>query len=140
MMVKIDLFRRCSMLAFAILFFSLTMTGCGGAEDTKKRGYVTITVTHNGSPVTEGEVRMMITGKGEAAVGLLNESGQVELEEVVLGNYNVAVAPPELATPDNPALEKEYPNLPQKYRDISKSPLKAEVKAGSNEFTFDLKD
>lgn len=140
MMVKLDLFRRSSMLAFGILFFSLTMIGCGGAEDTKKRGYVTITVTHNGSPVTEGEVRMMISGKGEAAVGRLNESGLVELEDVVLGNYSVAVAPPELATPDNPAPEKEYPNLPQKYRDISKSPLKAEVKAGSNEFTFDLKD
>lgn len=127
-------------LTVGFMLLTLIMVGCGGAGNEKKRGSVTITVTHNGSPVTEGEVRMMMAGKGEAAMGNLNESGQVELSDVVLGNYAVTVAPPELATPDNPAPKKDYPNLPKQYRDLNKSPLKAEVKAGSNEFTFDLKD
>lgn len=139
-MTKRNIIQRLYLTAAGMVLFSMIMVGCGGADDLKKRGSVTITVTRNGSPVTEGEVRMMMIGKGEGAVGNLNESGQVELADVVLGNYSVAVAPPELATPDNPAPKKDYPNLPKQYRDLNKSPLKAEVKAGSNEFTFDLKD
>lgn len=139
-MTKRNNFPQLQLSTIGLLFLCLVMVGCGGAENVKKRASVTIKITHDGSPVTEGEVRMMMTGKGEAAMGNLNESGQVELTDVVLGNYSVAVAPPELATPDNPAPKKDYPNLPKQYRDLSKSPLKAEVKAGSNEFTFDLKD
>ncbi len=138
-MTKSGKIQRFPLITLGMMFLSLIMVGCGGADNVKKRGSVTLTITHEGSPVTEGEVRMMMVGKGEAAVGNLNESGQVELTDVVLGNYTVAVLPPELATPDNPAPKKDYPNLPNKYRDISKSPLKAEVKAGSNDFTFDLK-
>ncbi|WP_298868094.1 hypothetical protein [uncultured Gimesia sp.] len=139
-MTNLNNFQRFHLSTVWLMFLCLIMVGCGGVENVKQRGSVTLTITHNGAPVTEGEVRMMITGKGEAAIGNLNESGQVELTDVVLGKYVVTVAPPELATPDNPAPKKDYPNLPSQYRDLSKSPLKAEVKAGSNEFTFDLKD
>lgn len=139
-MTKLNKIQRFHSTTLGMMFLSLIMVGCGGADNAKKRGSVTVTITHDGSPVTEGEVRLTMTGKGEAAIGKLNESGQVELTDVVLGNYTVAVLPPELATPDNPAPRKDYPNLPEKYRDITKSPLKAEVKAGGNDFTFDLKD
>jgi len=71
-------------------------------------------------------------------MGLLNESGQVALSDVVLGDYAVVVTPPE-GTPDNPAPQKEYPNIPKRYRNLQDSPLKADVKAGRNEFTFELK-
>ncbi len=125
-------------LAAVLLNVVTTLSGCGSAEEGKKKAEVTITITHNGSPVTEGNVRLMMTGKGEGAVGPLNESGQVELQEVVLGNYSVSVTPPE-GTPDNPIPEKEYPNIPKQYRSLQETPLKADVKAGANEFTFDLK-
>lgn len=125
-------------LAVMLLTVVTTLAGCGGAEEGKKKAEVTITITHKGSPVTEGDVRLMMSGKGEGAMGTLNESGQVELQEVVLGNYSVSVTPPE-GTPDNPIPKKEYPNIPKQYRTLQESPLKADVKAGTNEFTFDLK-
>lgn len=127
-------------LLFSALFCSSTLlTGCGGAaEESKKRADITITVTHAGTPVTEAELRLMMIGKGEGAMGILNESGQVTLSDVVLGDYAVVVTPPE-GTPDNPVPQKEYPNIPKQYRNLQDSPLKADVKAGSNEFTFELK-
>ncbi|QDU53429.1 hypothetical protein [Gimesia panareensis] len=127
------------LLAVMLLAAGVTLSGCGGAAESKKKAGVTISVTYNGAPVTEGDVRLMMTGKGEGAAGPLNESGQVELQEVVLGKYNVAVTPPE-GTPDNPAPQKEYPNIPTKFRNVQASPLQADVKAGTNEFTFELKE
>ena len=127
-------------LLFTALICSNTLlTGCGGAaEKSKKRAEITVTVTHAGTPVTAAELRLMMIGKGEGAMGILNESGQVTLSDVVLGDYAVVVTPPE-GTPDNPAPKKEYPNIPKQYRNLQDSPLKADVKAGSNEFTFELK-
>ncbi|QDT45592.1 hypothetical protein Pan241w_57180 [Gimesia alba] len=128
-----------SFAMLSLLFcWACLITGCGGEPEAKKRADVTITVTHEGTPVTEAEVRMMQVGKGEGAVGMLNESGQAELTEVVLGSYTVTINPPE-GTPDNPAPQKEYPNIPKQYRNLKDSPLKADVKAGDNEFTFELK-
>lgn len=123
----------------ALLCSSMLLTGCGGAsEESKKRADVTFTVTYAGTPVTEAELRLMMIGKGEGAMGILNESGQVVLSDVVLGDYAIVVTPPE-GTPDNPAPKKEYPNIPKQYRSLKDSPLKADVKAGDNEFTFELK-
>tara|TARA_R110002111_G_scaffold680_6_gene5334 strand:- start:116 stop:583 length:468 start_codon:yes stop_codon:yes gene_type:complete len=122
-----------------MLCSSLLLVGCGksNAED-KQRAHITVTVTHDGAPVTEAELRLMMDGKGEGAMGVLNEAGQTELSDVVLGSYTVTVTPPE-GTPDNPAPKKDYPNIPQKYRSMKDTPLKADVKAGVNELTFDLK-
>ncbi len=127
-------------LLFSALFCSsILLTGCGGAvEESKQRADITVTVTHAGAPVAAAELRLMMIGKGEGAMGLLNESGQVALSDVVLGDYAVVVTPPE-GTPDNPAPQKEYPNIPKRYRNLQDSPLKADVKAGRNEFTFELK-
>lgn len=127
-----------SLLAVVLITAGATLAGCGGSVEAKKKAEVTITVTYGGTPVTEGDVRLMMTGKGEGAAGTLNEAGKVELQEVVLGNYSVAVTPPE-GTPDNPAPKKEYPNIPKQFRNVQQSPLKADVKPGANEFTFDLK-
>ncbi len=122
-----------------LLGSSSILVGCGGSsEEDKPRADITVTVTHDGAPVTEGELRLMMDGKGEGAMGVLDESGQVELSDVVLGSYTVTVTPPE-GTPDNPAPQKDYPEIPAQYRSLQNSPLKAEIKAGSNEFTFDLK-
>lgn len=126
-------------LTLVLLCTTLMLTGCGGAsEAAKQRADLTITVTHDGDPVTDAELRLMMEGQGEGAMGTLNESGQVELTDVVLGTYAVTVTPPE-GTPDNPAPKKEYPNIPKQYRSLKASPLKADVKSGDNEFTFELK-
>ncbi|MFH1303578.1 MAG: hypothetical protein ABIK07_21190 [Planctomycetota bacterium] len=128
------------LLFSTLLCTSALLTACGGsAQEEKKRAAVTITVTHAGTPVTDADLQMMMVGKGEGAMGTLNESGQVSLSDVVLGDYAVIVTPPE-GTPDNPAPKKDYPNIPQKFRSLKDSPLKAAVKAGRNEFTFELKD
>lgn len=127
------------LLFSTLLCASALLTGCGGAaEESKKRADITVTVTHAGTPVTGAELRLMMIGKGEGAMGILNESGQVTLSDVVLGDYAAVVTPPE-GTPDNPAPKKEYPNIPKQYRSLQDSPLKADVKAGSNEFIFELK-
>ncbi|QDT94114.1 carboxypeptidase-like regulatory domain-containing protein [Gimesia algae] len=127
------------LLLFSLLpGFSLILVGCGGSsEEDKQRADITVTVTHDGAPVSEAELRLMMDGKGEGAMGLLDDSGQTELSDVVLGSYTVTVTPPE-GTPDNPAPQKEYPNIPAQYRSLQNSPLKAEINAGSNEFTFEL--
>jgi outer membrane protein assembly factor BamE (lipoprotein component of BamABCDE complex) len=70
-------------LAVMLLSVVTTLTGCGGAEEGKKTAEVTITITHNGSPVTEGDVRLMMSGKGEGAMGTLNESGFYYIESDV---------------------------------------------------------
>ncbi|WP_417385076.1 hypothetical protein [Gimesia sp.] len=129
-----------SLLFLLLCSGSVSLAGCGGgSEEQKQRADITVTVTHAGAPVTEAELRLMMDGQGEGAMGALNEAGQTELSDVVLGSYTVTVTPPE-GTPDNPAPKKDYPNIPQKYRSMKDTPLKADVKAGSNELTFDLKD
>lgn len=128
--------------AGALLLSVCFLWGCGSGVD-KKVGSVRVVVTHDGEPVTEGSVQMVIAGEGKGAFGDLDATGAVSFENVETGNYTVAVYPPAPPEPDPekpspPA--KEYTNIPERFRSEATSPLKAEVKEGANEFQFDLKE
>lgn len=131
--------RRKLLVGSFLLCLSLTV-GCSKGPES---GSVTITVTSGGAPVTEGSVQMIIAKEGKAAGGELDSAGKASLSEVEVGSYVVYVTPPSEAPPvagQAPPVPKNYDNIPAKYRSESTSPLKAEVKKGGNEFTFDLKE
>lgn len=130
------------MMIPALLMFVCTFAGCGSSEPEKVIGTVTISVAHDGKPVTEGTVNMIEIGSSKSATGTLNETGNLTLENVEVGKYTVSILPPPLppADPDQPPVPiKNYPNIPDKYRSETTSPLSAEVKEGTNEFQFELK-
>lgn len=122
----------------------LVLAGCGGSPDSGRiMGAVEITVTFDGQPVTDGTVQMIVPGEGKAAGGDLDSEGKISLEEVEIGRYTVFVTPPSEPPPeaDKKSLPpKAYDNIPKKFRSESTSPLNAEVKKGTNEFSFELKE
>lgn len=105
---------------------------------------VTITVTYGGEAVTEGQVDLNNAKTGLGGGGALDGQGNVVLPAVPLGEYTVTVLPPDAsplptASGQPDAKPKVDPRIPKKVRDPEKSPFKAQVKAGKNHFTFDLK-
>ena len=81
---------------------------------------------------------------GEAGGGELDSNGIATIEKVVTGNYVVTVVP---LNPDPGPTRlgftkkvKKQQNMPMKFRSIRTSSLSAQVKEGSNEFEFDLKE
>lgn len=139
---KRDFLRALFTPAVALLCVFSVLTGCGPSEPEKVIGTVTLIVTYDGKPVTEGSVNMIEIGTSKSATGSLNETGTVKMENVEVGNYTVSILPPPPppADPDQPpAPMKKYDSIPQKFRSETTTPLKAEVKEGANEFQFDLK-
>ncbi|WP_154933022.1 hypothetical protein [Gimesia maris] len=126
------------------LMMSLILVSCGGKTPgtDKKMGSVKFSVTYSGDPVTQGTIQILADG-GKAAGGELNDAGEVYLSEVETGNYTVCLAPP-TARPNPeggpPIMPKKAENVPDKYYSPETSHLKAEVKEGDNEFTFELKE
>tara|TARA_R110002111_G_scaffold144910_2_gene211241 strand:- start:46860 stop:47294 length:435 start_codon:yes stop_codon:yes gene_type:complete len=134
-------FIRVFMLS-AFLSVFCVFAGCGPSEPEKVIGTVAISVTHAGKPVTEGSVSMIEIGSSKSAYGTLNETGNITIENVEVGNYTVSILPPPLppADPSQPSVPmKKYLNIPDKFRSETTSPLTAEVKEGANEFQFELK-
>ena len=122
------------------------LAGCGTDGPPLITGRVKITVKYDGKPVTEGTVNMVVPNTAKGATGQLKKDGTLLLDDVEVGEYVVAVLPPELSVdelpdPDKPSPPaKTYDNLPQKFRSLETSTLKAEVKEGENTFEFDLKE
>lgn len=102
-----------------------------------------VTVTYGGEPVTVGHVDLNNEQTGEGGGGELNAQGIATITDVPLGDYTVTVLPP---PPDPAPVEegqpaatmKEYPQIPEQFRRIATSPLRAAVQNGSNQFKFDL--
>ncbi|WP_339732768.1 carboxypeptidase-like regulatory domain-containing protein [uncultured Gimesia sp.] len=125
---------------------SVVSPGCShtpGAE--KPRSDIQLTILSGGAPVTEGMVNLENPETGEGGGGVLTADGKVTIPNVVLGTYTVTIVPPDPdpvpPEPGQPATApKTFKNIPKKFRENNASPLKVEVKADSNEFTFDLKD
>tara|TARA_R110002095_G_scaffold154388_6_gene134191 strand:- start:121 stop:513 length:393 start_codon:yes stop_codon:yes gene_type:complete len=130
------------------LFFSTAFpAGCGSHQpgSDKPRESITIAITYGGEPVTEGMVNLENTTTGEGGGGELDAQGVATIPNVVLGEYTVTIIPPDPdpvpPAPGQPAAKiKTYSNIPPEFRTSNKSTLKAEVKAGSNELKFDLKE
>ena len=111
--------------------------GCGGPKETL--GPVSGKVTFNGEPVTEGMVMFSNPEKAIYMIAKLDEQGHYEVMRkdgpgLPPGDYTVTVRPPtvELKLEDttNPAAasnQKQYTNIPMKYRYDQYSGLKITV-------------
>jgi hypothetical protein len=137
---------RFTALVAVSIFLVTVNTGCGHTPGTEKpRGEITIKITNGGAPVPEGQVDLANEETGEGGGGPLDATGTATIEMVALGSYTVTVNPPP-QEPVAPGMDqasaqpKEYANIPAKVRKIQTSPLTVEVKSGTNEFTFDLKE
>jgi len=132
------------MILGAALTSALLVACNNGKVRGKVRGEITVTVTYDNKPVTEGTVELSNPETGEGGGGNLNAEGVATLKGVAVGTYTVTVLPifPEPPTPDSPPpVMKEYPNIPEKFRRQNTSPLKAEVKQGEpGHFKFELKE
>lgn len=121
----------------------LVVSGCGGGGSQAPTGSVSGTVTFQGTPVTEGDVNLISRETGQVYAAPLGDGGSFKIADPVqTGSYIVSIAPPLGAPPtvENPTPVIPNPaNIPQKYRSDQTSDLKADVKAGENTFTFDMK-
>lgn len=117
------------------------LTGCGSSAADAPSGSVSIQITFQGKPVTEGSVQMVASNGGAGAFGDLDSMGKIAFRQIAAGSYKVVVLPPAPPDPDpeKPAPpHKAYPNIPQQVRSEQTSPLVAEVKPDDNNFTYDL--
>lgn len=124
----------------------MIVVGCGKSGPEKYP--VTGKMTFQGQPVGEGTVQFYNPAVGSVGVklGATGEFSFAELGGLVSGDYSVYVEPPEQYTTPPPAggmqnlpPPKEYPNIPEKYRQVITSDLKAPVKSKPNKFEFDMK-
>jgi hypothetical protein len=144
-------------------FLGLTiMSGCGGEDDIGKRYSVSGKVTYKGEPVPKGIVTFTPedSKSGRPAAATIQSDGSYTLttlptspgDGALPGNYLVSIAASDVdisATQGKPggmyrvdiitkAPRKDF--VPRKYGNANKSGLKAEVKAETNRFDFDLQD
>ncbi len=139
-----------------LMFASILAAGCGGDSSThSKCASVTGTVSYKGLPVEGATVSFWAAKAPRAATGQTDAKGSFRLttfvpnDGAVLGTHSVTVtkaAPPtamnasDMATgkpaADAPAKEA----LPAKYADATTTPLKFEVKSGTNTAPLELTD
>jgi hypothetical protein len=136
-------FLRPSVAALVLGIF-VGLSGCGG--DGTPVGEVSGKVTFQSNPVGEGRVTFQNTTKtGAADEALLNSNGTYALTKPLpVGEYKVMVTPlivRQQVDGKGPVVgeEKPAPNIPQKYRTIGSTDLKATVKEGKNDLDFDMK-
>ncbi|WP_152051938.1 hypothetical protein [Tautonia marina] len=144
------------------LVVSTPMLGCGGGGGPKPpMGKVSGTVTHNGSPLTEGSVVFSPaqdkgSDTGHVAIGKIDTNGRFVLttfntgDGAVLGQHVVTIqakTAPKTTPEPNPdgTITFEYSlgggaTIPAKYENPEQSPLRYTVEPGSNTFEIDLTD
>lgn len=114
--------------------------GCGGgSSDMPELGTVTGTVTMDGQPLANVTVTFK-PDSGSISVGRTDEQGHYKLgyneteKGAKVGKHTVRITTPS----DEPGPGGDAPKdpIPAKYNEQSE--LSADVKAGSNEFNFDL--
>jgi len=124
--------------ALVLLGALSVLAGC----KAKQAGTVSGTVKYKGNAVTTGTVNFFAPEKGVAQDAKLDGSGNFKLAEPLeAGTYKVYFLPPQQQQlPPGQVAKKEPFDVPPKYQDMKNSGLSREVKAGKNEFTFDLTD
>lgn len=115
--------------------------GCVGCGSHEARGRVVGKVTFQGKVVSEGQVVFSNMDKGIHIAAQLKPEGTYEVRMgkgagLPSGTYSVCVCPPPLMPKGvfDPATVKQYPNIPQKYREASTSGLTLTVQEGENLF------
>jgi hypothetical protein len=125
-----------------LLAASLCLPGCRGGPPL---GRVTGKVTFEGKPVGEGRVTFQNSGTGAGGEALLTPEGTFTLPNPLpVGDYQVTVMPlvvRQKADPRGPVVgvEKPAPDIPEKYRSLGSTPLKATLVEGPNEVSLDMK-
>ncbi len=123
--------------------------GCGGSSDGEIRGTVSGKVTFAGEPVPEGVVLLTAADGNHAAQGEIRSDGSYSVRTpeggLPVGEYQVAVLPPTIVTPDtadSPGGEvpKEVDNIPEKYRSAQNSGLLIKLERGSNTFDISMEE
>jgi hypothetical protein len=135
-------FDQRSAATFLIALLSATVAGCDSGPTA---GEVRGKVTFKGQPVKEGMVTFLNTTEGGAYEGQINSDGTFAVPNpVAVGEYVVEIKPLVVIVDTDPGksppapMEKPAPDIPKKYRMQGTTPLKASVKAGSNELNFDM--
>ncbi|MCI0741692.1 MAG: hypothetical protein L0Y72_21880 [Gemmataceae bacterium] len=135
---------------FVVCALALTLcvcvTGCGGGGSSAvPAGAVSGKVTFEDKEVTEGLVSFMNLDAGEGDEAPLKGDGTYSIRKPLpTGDYKVTIMPlvvqqqvdgkgPEVG------VEKPAPNIPEKYRNLGTTDLRATVKEGKNEFNFNMK-
>ena len=149
-----------AMIRLSTLFgLSVLLLGCGGVDPDKPAlGRVSGTVTYKGNPLTTGLVTFVPSGgagaeSGQTASGEIGKNGGYSLttfesgDGAVLGPHNVLVQAREGSTTTGkgmpaPGEVVKPPKslIPEKYAKGGTSPLRFEVKAGSNTYNIELTD
>jgi len=121
----------------------LAACGCSSSPD---KGEVHGKITFKGNPVKEGRVTFLNPNEGGASEAQINSDGAYAVAGgVALGEYVVEITPLVQIVDTDPGksppapVEKPAPDIPLKYRQQGKTPLRASVKAGQNEINFDMK-
>ena len=124
-------------LALAALLF-----GCSSGPET---GDVAGKVTFKGKAVKEGRVTFLNPKEGGAYESEIGPEGSYAIPKVVVGEYQIVVAPLTVIMDTDPGksppspVEKAAPDIPMKYRQEGTTPLKYAVKSGTNDFDIELK-
>ncbi len=123
-------------LLCGVLFFGLC--GCGGNVST-----VSGKVTLEGNILDKGDIGFHQAEGMIVSTTSINSDGSYKIgaeAKTLPGNYKVVIIANEVSIgkgPGNVPMPTRITPLP--YSNKEKTPLKAELKAGSNEFNFDLK-
>jgi hypothetical protein len=129
-------------LAGLLLPAVLCLAGCRGGTPM---GQVAGKVTFQGKPVSQGRVSFQNPATGASDEALLNNDGTFAVESPLpVGEYKVMVMPlvvREKADPRGPVVgvERPAPDIPEKYRTIGTTDLKATVKEGKNDIPLEMK-
>jgi hypothetical protein len=117
-----------------------------GCSPKLTTGKVKGKVTYKGKPVKEGSVTFLNLTEGGTAGADLQSDGSFDAGEVVAGEYVVVINPPMEMKDTDPGksppapVEKNMPDIPQRYRQQGSTTLKAKVQPGENDpFVFDMK-
>ena len=127
-----------------VAFLQIGLAGCSRGPAV---GEVSGKVTFGGKPVTEGTITFINPTTGYAAEASLQQDGSYVVVTpeggLVVGDYRVLVNPPIYVDRSNPRtppspVERPAANIPEKYRNQGRTPLRATVKTGPNTFNFDM--
>jgi hypothetical protein len=129
---------------FAPLAFAVGLAGILGCGKYTPAGEVSGQVTFKGKPVAEGLVSFMNAEAGTGGEGRITNGTYSLAAPLQPGEYKVTVMPLVVRQQDGGrgpevGVEKPAPDIPNKYRTIGTTDLKASVKPGKNEVNFDLK-
>lgn len=130
-----------------VLVLFLALTGCGKSGDDQPKGEAKGRVTFLGEPVTEGTVALFNSQQGIEFEAPIQADGAFVIKAtdgVPVAEYVVTVRP--LRVFGNPPgdksapyeMDKDVPNVPEKYRQTHSSPIRVAIQPGANDLKVEM--